>query len=336
VLDLSTFAATAADQQRASTARLDFARTLNRRQYLDAAAEPTAIEDASRTSLERWLGTRDTLSPLRERLFFSAEANGSVVLRSHIANPVVLRSSHDATAALDEMARALAATVPSLHLSTVIDRLDEAEQRPFANALLDTGVRSESVMVAAPPDVGKFRDAIGQPASDGVRRDCVAQDISSLRRVAIAPPWTKPATVAKPPYVEAAERESDRIRVRISERFRVRVPSLPPELRVAAAHPSRFRSFAQAYETGGIVRRQDESGANRWYALDRQEFLGVEEQDALAQAAANYVYSEPSLAAPPAPREPGDFSALDEGIARGGNLNEEGLVQAAIRVAEES
>jgi Tubulin like len=334
--DFSAFAAKVAHQQRAVSTRLEFAKTIHRRHYLDVPTDPKSIEDASRTSLERWLGTRDTLSPLRERLFFSAEINGSVVLCSHIASPVVLRFSVDAATALDEVARALAATVPSLHLSTVIGRLDEAEQRLLANALLDSGVRSEWVLVTASPDLDNFREAVGQPASDGVRRDCIAHDVSSLRRVAIAPPSMNLPAVAKPPYVETAERESDRIRGRISERFRIRVPSLPPELRVAAAHPSRFRSFAQAYETGGIVRRQDESGTNRWYALDRQEFLGFEEQDALAQAAANYVYSESSHAVSPPQREPGDFSALDDGIKRGGNLNEEGLVQAAIRVAEES
>lgn len=336
VRDLAAFAGKAADQQRSVSERIDFARTLHRRQYLDVSVDPKAIEQASRASLERWLGTRDTLSPLRERLFFTVETNGSVVLRSHIANPIVLSSSAEAAQALDAIARALAATVPALHLSSAVARLDDEGRNRLASALLDSGVRADTVLVTAPADLDAFRRGIGQPAGDGVRRDCIGDDLSSLRRVAIAPPPPKAAAIARPPYVETAERESDRIRLRISERYRIRVPSLPPELRVAAALRSRFLSFAHAYEGGGIVRKQDESGVNRWYALDRREFLGMEEQGALAQAAASYVYSDTPAAAVAAPRVPGDFSVLDEGIARGEDLNEEGLVLAAIRVAEDS
>ncbi|HET8799356.1 MAG TPA: hypothetical protein VFO89_16830, partial [Thermoanaerobaculia bacterium] len=336
VHDLAAFAGKAADQQRSVSERMDFARTLHRRQYLDVSVDPKAIEQASRASLERWLGTRDTLSPLRERLFFTVEANGSVVLRSHIANPIVLSSSEEAAQALDAIARALAATVPALHLSSAVARLDDEARNRLAGALLDSGVRADTVLVTAPADLDAFCRGIGQPAGDGVRRDCTGDDISSLRRVAIAPPSPNAAAIARPPYVETAERESDRIRLRISERYRIRVPSLPPELRVAAVRRSRFLSFAHAYEGGGIVRKQDESGVNRWYALDRREFLGMEEQGALAQAAASYVYSDTPAAGVAAPRAPGDFSVLDEGIARGGDLNEEGLVLAAIRVAEDS
>jgi hypothetical protein len=335
VRELAAFAATVADQQRAHSARSEFVQTIHRRRYLDASADGKTIQDASRASLERWLGTRDTLSPLRERLFFTAEADGAVVLRSHVADPVVLSSAHEAAAALDEIARSLAAIVPSLHLSTAVAGLDDEERRQLSVSLLESGVRADSVLVAAPVDLDAFRDTIGQPASDGVRRDCAASDVSSLRRVAIASSLMNETTIAKPPYVETAERESDRIRVRIGDRFRIRVPVLPPELRVAAAQPSKFRSFARAYERGGIVRRQDESGVHRWYAIDRREFLGVEEQNELAQAAANYVYSDAPAEESGVQRAPGDFTALDEGIAQGGNLNEEGLVQAAIRVAEE-
>lgn len=336
VRDLAAFAAKAADQQRSVSERIDFARTLHHRQYLDASVDPKAIAEASRESLERWLGTKDTLSPLRERLLFTVEGNGSVVLRSHIADPVVLSSSGEAAQAIDAIARALAATVPALRLSSAAARLDDEARNRLAVGLLDSGVRADTVLVTAPADLDAFRRGIGQPAGDGVRRDCTGDDISSLRRIAIAPPSVKAAAVAKPPYVETAERESDRIRLRISERYRIRVPSLPPELRVAAAHPSRFLSFAHAYESGGIVRKQDESGVNRWYALDRGVFLGMEEQNALAQAAASYVYSDPPSVAVAVPLAPGDFSALEEGIARGGDLNEEGLVLAAIRVAEDS
>lgn len=336
VRELAAFAGNAADQQRSVSARVEFARTLNRRTYLDSPIDPKTIEDSSRACLERWLGTRDTLSPLRERLFFTVESNGSVLLRSHIANPIVLSSAAEAARELTAIAKALAATVPSLRLSSAIATLDDEERHRLASTLLQSGVRAESVLLAAPPDLDAFRRIIGQPASDGVRRECIADDISSLRRVSVAPPSAREWEVAKPPYVETAERESDRIRARISERYRIRVPALPPELRVAAAHPTRFRSFARMYENGGIVRRTDESGVSRWYAVDRREFLGVEDQCELAEAAANYVYSETTAMPEAAQRSPGDFTALDQGMGRGGDLDDEGLVQAAIRVSQES
>jgi hypothetical protein len=334
--ELAAFAKDAADQQRSVAARLAFARSLRRRAYVDSLIDDAAVEQASRASLERWLGTRNTLAPLRERLFFSAEADGTVVLRSHIAAPVILRSPSEAAESLSGIARALAATVPSVRLSTVFALMTEKDRGTLAASLLASGVRADSVILAAPSDAGDFRRTVGQPASDGVRRDCVADDGSSVRRVSLAATPSAEIAVAKPPYVEGAERESDRIRFRIADRFRIRVPLLPPQLRVATAQPSRFRSFARAYQTGGIVRRADENGVTRWYTLDGREFLGAEAHRALADAAANFVYSDIPSADPNASRPPGDFTALDEGIANGGNLTEEGLVQAAIRVAAES
>lgn len=335
VRDLSELAAKT-DRQRSFAERLELARTLHRRRYLDADIESKAIEEASRAALERWLRTKDTLAPLRERLFFTIEPNDAVVLRSHVAAPVVLSTSSEAAAAFQELARALAAAVPALRLSDAIARLDEDERDQLARAILDSGVRPDAVLVAAPADLDEFRRSIGQPAADGLRNDCVAADVSSIRRTAVTSSPARVAVAANPPYVETAERESDRIRFRIGERYSIRVPSLPPELRIAAAHPSRFRSFADAYETGGIVRRQDESGVPRWYAVDRREFLGVDDRSALAHAAASYVYADPVPAAARAASADADFSALDEGIARGGDLNEDGLVLAAIRVAAES
>jgi hypothetical protein len=336
VRELVDFAGKTAEQQRSVSARVEFARTLSRRRYLDSSIDAKAIEEASRACLERWLGTKDTLTPLRERLFFRIEASGAVALRSHIVGSTVLSTAAEAARELSSIARALAATVPSLRLSHAVARLDDDERRQLAGSLLDSGIRADSVLLAAPAGLEPFRQSIDQPASDGIRHDCIADDISSLRRVSVAPPSSRAALPARPPYVETAERESDRMRLRISERYRIRVPPLPPELRVAVAHPSGFRSFAHAYQSGGIVRKQDESGVSRWYAIDRREFLGLAEQRELAQAAANYVYSE----APALPivnqRPPGDFTALDEGIANGGDLNDEGLVQAAIRVAGES
>jgi Tubulin like/von Willebrand factor type A domain len=335
VRDLAAFAANA-DRQRSFAGRLAFARTLNRRRYLDADIDSKAIEEASRTALERWLGTKDTLAPLRERLFFTIEPNDAVVLRSHVATPVVLATPAEGAEAFQELARALAASVPALRLADAIARLDDDGRDQLARTILDSDVRPDSVIVAAPADLEEFRRSIGQPAADGVRRDCVAADVSSIRRTAVASLSLRMVTAADPPYVETAERESDRIRFRIGERYSIRVPPLPPELRIAAAHPSRFRSFADAYETGGIVRRQDESGVPRWYAVDRREFLGLDDRNALAHVAASYVYSEPVPATARTASADADFSALDEGIARGGDLNEEGLVLAAIRVTAES
>jgi len=335
VADLAAFAAKA-DQQRSFAERLELAKSLHHRRYLDAGVDAKTIEEASRNALERWLGTKDTLAPLRERLFFTVEPNDGIVLRSHVASPVALPAPLAAGQALEELARALAASVPALRLSDAIARLDEDGREQLARAILDSGVRPDSVLLTAPADLDAFRRQIGQPAADGVRRDCVADDVASVRRVAIAPASPRAELVASPPYVESAERESDRIRVRIGERYRIRVPLLPPELRIAAAHPLRFRSFADAYQTGDIVRRQDESGVARWYALDRREFLGLDGPNALAHAAATYVYSDAAARGTHAGNRPADFSALDEGIARGGNLNEEGLVLAAIRVAAES
>lgn len=336
VRELAVVAAAASDRRHSNAARMQAARSVSRRHYLDSMIDAKAVDAASRTCLERWLGTADTLTPLRQRLFFSVEASDAVVLRSHVAEPVVLTSAGDAASALNSIAAAVAAAVPSLRLSGAVARMDEQQRQKLADTLLQSGLRADAVIVAAPADLEDFSRLTSQPASDGVRGDCTADDVSSIRRASVAAPAVTEAGVAKPPYVETAERESDRIRLRIAERYRIRVPVLPPELRVAAAHPSRFQSFARAYESGGIVRKPDESGQSRWYAVDRQEFLGFQEQADLAEAAANYVYSDTPAAEPAVQRAPGDFSALDEGIAHGGALNEEGLVQAAVRVAKES
>ena len=63
----------------------------------------------------------------------------------------------------------------------------------------------------------------------------------------------------------------------------------------------------------------------------RAEFIEGSLSSPESIAAANYVYSSMPEDRAAAPRPAGDFTAFDEGIERG-DLNSDGLVQAAVRI----
>src|SRR6185503_14725009 len=122
-----------------------------------------------RASLERWLGSADTLSPLRERLFFEVASDGRVLLRSFIRGQQTLGAA-EAAAALREITEALASTAPSLRLSAAVSRLPEDERRQLAAELAGGDLQPDAVIVAAPaPEtpsgprdeaMDRFRDAV--------------------------------------------------------------------------------------------------------------------------------------------------------------------------------
>lgn len=344
VRDLVAVAVATAERRRTLATQLEFLHTLNKRRYLDPAIDPKEVEEASRASLEAWLGSADTLSPLRERMFFEVERDGTVVLRSFIKGQHTLTAAEAATA-LTEISRALASTAPSLRLSSAIGRLPEVDRQRMAVELAGGMLRPDSVLVAVPPheappsrlddSMDELRAAVPQPADHGPRRDIVADDVSSLRRLAVGSVTSRSSEADRARFVEIAERESERLRFKIQQRYQIRVAPFPVRLRMAAANPARFRLFARAYKGGRIVSREDENGLARWYDVDAQEFLTFGEQSDLSAAAANYVWYGGTVAVDVATAA-GDFSALEEWRSGGREMTADVLVLAAIDVADES
>ncbi len=294
------------------------------------AGEPTV--DRAREALEQWLGTQDTTSLLRERLFFATIAAGDrleVGLRSFIAAPATFiaapatfTATEQAVTALSELTRALARGLPATRLGHALARLDDDERQGLARGLVDRATRTDRVLLVAPETAGddpgsrtltSFCRAIPQPADHGERTEVASGDPSAVRRVELQRQTFVEGTA--PCYVAAAEQEAERVRQRLERTFQLDVPPLPPALRIALARPRSFRSFARAYWTGHVVRRRDHAGAEQWFFADDGgdgRFLTYGSEATLAAAAAEYVLGIESPADDfPQTGPGGDFSALE-------------------------
>jgi len=298
-------------------------------------------EDFSRRALERWLGTEDVLSPLREHLFFAIEEKGAekrVILRSHLSEPLVFSAAEPFCEHLNALSRSLARGLPASRLGEALSNLEEEERRDLATALVDRASRPSQVVLVTPEAVGDvprekrvleaFRHQVPQPADHGERREVKSADRSAVRRLELEG-RPVPAVVSAP-FVASAEQQAERLRRRIESAYGIEVPNLPPALRIALTQPAAFRSFAQAFRSGHVVLRSDPAGAEEWFFIDGDSFLTRGGAD-LAAAAADYVFTIGEWAGEFDFVDPGgDFAALERWRRAAGPATRDALVLAAI------
>ncbi|MBV9957822.1 MAG: hypothetical protein JO360_05340, partial [Acidobacteria bacterium] len=138
------------------------------------------------------------------------------------------------------------------------------------------------------------------------------------------------------PYITIAEQQAELLRVRAENKYKISVSVLPPELRVALAHPAAFASFACAYKAGHIVLREDTAGASQWSYLDTGEFLTFGPEPTLAQAAAYYASY---VSSPPRSfdmvGEGGKFTKLAQWLKKRDLTDDDTLTLIAIDVYED-
>ncbi len=319
------------------------------RTVLDVNERRAEIESQSRQALERWLGSCDTVSLLRERLFFGLVDNAPrmrAVVHSHVGPAAVFESAEGAVEALEELTQSLVAGLPAARLASALARRDPDRRRVLAAGLVSRDSRPQRVVLVTPqPSAGRegdgprearaleeFRRQVPQPADHGQRHEARSADLSAVRRVELERRLVSPASGSG--CAAPADREAERQRQRIERAYRLDVPPLPPALRLALTRPLAFRSFARAYRAGRVLRRRDGAGRQQWYFLDRGLFLTHGEHDDLAAAAIGYTANvddpEENF---PVHAPAGDFSALETWRREAGAVNDDVLVQAAIDCA---
>lgn len=325
-------------------------RRIDGRTYLVSPPEPGRVEAMTREVFEDWLGTPDTVSAIRERLFFSVAPDGArlrVSLRSYVAGPKEFADGAEAGACLDGYMRALALAVPAVRIGGALSAEPVERLEKLARGLVDPATSPQKVLVVTPRPVEKqgaepraleeFRQLIPQPANHGERRERAGDDHAAVRRVEVnAAAADDPDEPGEPVYVAAAEQAAERVRRRAQKKYGLFVPPYPPELRIALAHTEAFLSFVRNYKAGHIVRQEDAAGARQWALSNTSEFLTFGGQSSLAQAAANYIWyvgAPPGL--PPPDGGAGDFSGLKAWLQRRNYPDEETLVQIAIDAYED-
>lgn len=285
--------------------------TLNdvrQRTYVDPTPSTEAVNDLVEECLEQWLERPDTGSILREHLFPLLRLNKDaedeeveVVVRSLIDEPETLETPEAVVDALAEKSNALAHLTPSLHIRAGLRQNSEETREEWAEWLVKGSEAPNQVLVAAPSTDGpqafepSFVESIPQPANHGERHDRFSGDGSAVRRLGLSPHMVlAPDDLGELRLIESAEQNAEVLRARAENAYLREVPSFPPALRRALADPVPFRSFACAFQSGHLTKREDDSGVMQWYFEARDEFLTFGPDDSLADAAANYVWYVPN------------------------------------------
>jgi hypothetical protein len=176
-----------------------------------------------------------------------------------------------------------------------------------------------------------FLDAVPQPADHGVRGEVAGDDLSAVRRLEVSKGLV--AGAASSHLVEEPERAAERVRRQLEEKYALTVPVLPPDLRIALAHPEGIGAFARAYKAGRIVCRPDAAGRKQWFSVDGDRFLTFGPQSGLAAAAANYAWhTVPAHRDTDSDEAPGDFSELHQWARTAGVPGPDILALAALEL----
>lgn len=313
-------------------------RQITGRVYIDQPVHGKEIEVGSMESLQSWLQTPDTISPLRERLFFVVRGSGQsarVVLRSCIEETTDFTAAEPAVISLGRMAGILAGTTNAMSIDNALAKLPERERAKLGQAMVDVSTSPTQVVLSSPEAASSFSKRVPQPAHHGRRTDVVSDDASAIRRIEIASPTM--LEVHQPPFIEPAEQEAERVRRKLEQKHNLTVPLLPSELRIALAHPEAFRSFSRAYKARRIVTRRDALDRMQWYFTDLDQFLTFGHDSTLAAAAANYVWyvENPPAEFPDASGGGAEFRDLNRWALSGGTPDPDTLVLAVIDVYEE-
>src|SRR5215213_8824784 len=321
---------------------------LEGRVYLDLDVEPSQIQRWAQDGLEVWLGTPDTVSAIRKRLFFEItadDANARASVMSYIAEDSrCYTTARDVAAAIDQLANSLALHVPTVRISGVLASMSSARRRDLARGLVPVENRPERVLLVAPQFTGlgndeqqaleEFESAIPKPPTHGPRTTQSGDDHSAVRRVELTTPVPDQSDFnGKLEFVEMTESGAEAVRSRAESKYQIALPIFPPRLRIALTHAPAFLSFARAYKAGHITLRGDANGRQQW-SIGNQ-FLTFENESTLAHAAANYVRD---LSDHPESfdnkEEKGSFAKLERWLSEHGTPDADTLTQIAIDVYE--
>jgi hypothetical protein len=303
--------------------------------------------EESRRCLEIWLGGTDTVSPLRERLFFELTApagEAGACLRSFVSSPAAWAEPAAAVAALGELARALARRLPAARLDAALARQPEEERVALARGLVDRRAPAVEALLLAPAveaaaadsqaAFADFLRAVPQPPDQGPRRVADSAADWAIRRFTLAALPLQEG--GEDCLVSAAEQAAEVVRRRVARQQGLAVPSFPAALRIALGDAEGFRRFATAYRAGRIVRRRDPAGREQWFLLDRDLFLSTGPAGDLAQAAACFTGQlVPAQESRPRTERPGDLAPVERWRRSGGIPDADTLVLSAIAQAAE-
>lgn len=341
----------AAERRALAQARRQLLR-LQGRAYLDAETTPAEIESWARAGLETWLRTPDTISAIRQALFFAARAQGEQLnLCVHLEHEASQDFANAATAAaaLDRLARTLALGVPAVRVGGVLAATNANRRRTAAHELVRPDTLPQQVLLVAPQTsdaeqgeqqaVEEFKRLIPRPSGQAPRAEQDGDDPAAIRRFELSLALTNvtPAPDVTLPFIEPAERAAELLRQRAEQYYRIAVPLFPPHLRLALSQPERFASFARAYKAGQLDVRFDERGRAQWFLQTTGEQLTYGAASSLASAAAGYLWyvqPTPDTVAPASPG--GSFAKLEQWRAQRGALapDEDTLAQIALSLVE--
>lgn len=321
---------------------------LQGRQYVDLDLKPGQIKSWAEEGLQTWLGTPDTVSAIRKRLFFSIAVAGGTANASVMSyidqDPHCYASAGEVSAAIEKLAASLALHVPTVRISGVLANMSSERRRSLARELVPLENRPEQVLLVVPQFGGlrddeqqalqDFESAIPKPPTHGPRATQSGDDHSAVRRVELTTAVSnRSAFNGKFVFVEMTERLAEAVRSRAESKYQIALPIFPARLRIALVHPGAFLSFARAYKAGHITSRGDANGRQQW-SIGNQ-ILTFDSESTLAHAAANYVRD---LSVHPDSfddkQEKGSFSKLERWRSEGGTLDADTLTQIAIDVCE--
>ncbi|MCP4698615.1 MAG: VWA domain-containing protein [Gammaproteobacteria bacterium] len=302
-------------------------------------------------AMQRWVSSKDIVSALRERLFFSAQAEKDTIkigLSLHVQRTRIFSSPQLVTDELRRYAHNIGRLVPILEVEGALMELESRPLKELARGMVDASCLSEQVLISMPTvderenkpakeALAAFRKAIVEPAGNAVPRDCFGDDHAAIRRLELQTEQAGHEVSDDLPFVQEAERIAETVRQKAMNKFQVELPAFPPALRIALAHPDAFRSFAGAYKSGRIIQCEDDTGALQWFFDVQGEFLTFgNKAPSLADAAANYVFyvkshSDRFIAG----KTPGGFEKLEEWRKTGLIADDDLFVLAAIDVYED-
>jgi len=305
--------------------------------FIDKSVDKQHIEQWAEEAMQKWVGSKDMISALCERLFFTARLdknNVVIVLAIYVEERQEFSSEQVETAVkrLESYADTAAQQVPTLKVEGALAELEAPALREHARNMIDTQHRAEQVVMVMPTVeesepvssvLNAFKELVVNPAKHEPADSCYGNDHSAIRRLELRTE-VLPDISDTLPFVQTAEQIAELTRQKAIDKFNMDVPIFPPALRIALSQTEAFRSFSRAYKSGHIVKpddefARDERGISQWVFGDKKAFLTFGEANSLADAAANYVYM---MKNPPMIfteyETPGDFSGLETWQETGG------------------
>ncbi len=285
--------------------------------FLDNSVNQDRITQWAEQALSQW-----NTSSLCECIFFTARLDkneGFINLATYIEERQVFSTAAASVKCLESYAEIAAQQVPILKIEWALAEIEDPQTlQDLARKLVNTDVAEQVIMVMPMTKqsvLADFRKAVVDPAGHAPAKDCYGDDHSAIRRLALRTERL-PETSGDLPFIQAAEHFAELTRQEAMNQFEINLPIFPPALRIALSQPDAFRSFSRAYKAGQII-KDDSSGIAQW--TFHKSFLTFGDENSLADAAANYVYSiETPLMNFEACEIIGDFSELEHWQSLGG------------------